>query len=149
MSKAHLTAIARRALSTPAKYLRDHSLLEGRTLDFGCGRGFDAQELGIEGYDPHYFPAQPLGKYCTIMCNFVLNVIESKKERDAVVARIRSLLLSGGTAYISVRNDKSALKGFTSKGTWQGFIELDLPIVKRTSNYVMYKLEKKNENDPS
>lgn len=142
MNKRHLTAISRSVMSTPARYLNEHSLLKGRALDFGCGKGKDAQELGIEGYDPHYRPAKPQGQFDTIMCNFVLNVIEDSAERQIVLHEIMSLLSDDGVAYVSVRNDRKNLNGWTKKGTWQGFIELDLPVVKRTSTFVMYRLKK-------
>jgi len=142
MSKAHLTAISRKKLSSPAQYLHDQNLLSGRILDYGSGRGFDADQLNAEKFDPYYAPHQPFGKYETIYCNFVLNVIEDEDMRLATVFRIWHLLQKGGTAYISVRNDKRALKGRTSKGTWQGFIQLDLPIQKQNASFVMYKITK-------
>jgi 2-polyprenyl-3-methyl-5-hydroxy-6-metoxy-1,4-benzoquinol methylase len=143
MSKAHLTAIARKKLSTPMRYLKEHSLIEGVALDYGCGRGFDADELGIQGYDPYHRREVEFetGGYDTITCNFVLNVIPEEVVRRTVLLSIRSLLKKGGTAYISVRNDRNNLNGYTSKGTWQGFIELDLPVVKKTSSFIMYKIE--------
>ena len=140
MNKSYLTAIYRRSISTPARYLKDNGLLIGRVLDYGCGRGKDVDELGLEGYDPHYFPEKPKGKFDTIMCNFVLNVIPDPDKRQEVINKISGLLKPKGIAYISVRNDKSKLNGYTSRGTWQGFIELDLPIIKKTSSFVLYIL---------
>lgn len=143
----HKTAIARKTLSTPVRFLLGAQLLMGRILDYGCGRGSDvallfASNLFVTPFDPHYFPKSHFGQYETIMCNFVLNVIPDEDERAFVLLRIQHLLAEGGTAYISVRNDKRSLKGWTTKGTWQGLIELDLPVVKRTAGYVMYKLTK-------
>lgn len=138
----HKTAITRTKLSTPAKYLNDNKLLNGLCLDFGCGKGFDCDELGIDGYDPYYRNVSvPFDYYKTIMCNFVLNVLQ-EREWDIVLSSIRKCLCPGGIAYISVRNDKRALKGFTTRGTYQTFVELDLPIVKKTSSFIMYKMEK-------
>ena len=145
-NKAHLTAIKRKALSTPMKYLVDHDLLKGAVLDYGCGKGDDCDALAIAGYDPFHRPMSmdmtPDSVYDTITCNYVLNVIEDAFERMEVIAQIRRLLTEKGTAYISVRNDAKALKGYTSKGTWQGHIILDLPIVKKTSGFIMYKVKK-------
>lgn len=141
--KYHKTAISRRSLSTPMRYLQDNSLIKGRALDYGCGRGQDADELGIDKYDPNsQWNEYPSGTYDTITCNFVLNVIEDPELRAGLMSSILHLLDKNGVAYISVRNDKKNLNGTTSRGTWQGFIELDLPIVKKTSNFVMYKLER-------
>jgi ATP adenylyltransferase len=138
--KEHLTAIARKKLSTPVKFLNSMGLLTGRTLDFGCGRGFDSAFLGHESYDPYYQPIFPTGEFNTIYCVYVLNVIENPNDRKSVIESIRRLLKPSGKGYIAVRNDKEALKGQTSKGTWQGHIELDLPIVTANRNFVIYEV---------
>lgn len=148
-NQSHKTAISRNKLSAPMCHLNEHSLLKKRALDFGCGRGQDADRLGIDKYDPHWHNEPLSGLYETITCNFVLNVIPGDLERRAVLSKIKTYLAPGGIAYISVRNDKAALKGWTKRGTWQGFIELDLPVVKRSSSFVMYELKsgKAGEND--
>jgi hypothetical protein len=142
MSKSHLTALRRNKLSQPAQWLFDKGLIKGRALDYGSGQGYDARALDLEAYDPHFSPIEFRGKYTTIMCNFVLNVIEDEDERAFVLLRIASLLAIGGVsvAYITVRADKRKLNGATKRGTWQGYIELDLPVVKKTANWVMYRL---------
>jgi SAM-dependent methyltransferase len=143
---AYKTAITRKTLSSPAKRLRDGGYLLGRVLDYGCGRGKDADELGCEGYDPHWRPSLPVGKFDTIMCNYVLNVIESDKVRRDVLADIAGLLTDDGVAYIAVRNDRAALKGLTKIGTWQGRVILALPIIHKGSDCVIYKLCKGDES---
>jgi hypothetical protein len=140
--KAYLTAISRKKLSNPAGWLDRAGFLQGRTLDYGCGRGGDAERLGCEGYDPHYAPERPVGPFTTIMCNFVLNVVEDDCERHAILTRIDSLLGPKGIAYITVRNDHKALNGETSKGTWQGLVVLGLPFVRKTSGYKTYIMQK-------
>ncbi len=141
MSKGHLTAISRTKLSTPAKYLVEAGKIQGmRVLDYGCGRGDDARALGFETFDPYYRPNMPNGSFDVVVCNFVLNVIPDESERNKVIAAIRSKLVEGGTAYVSVRNDKKKLKGLTKRGTWQGFIELDFPVEKKTATFVMYRV---------
>ena len=77
----YLTAIKRTDLSVPTRYLLQHDLLKGRILDFGCGFGYDTDELknrdfDIIGYDYYYRPNYPEGKFDTIICNYVLNVLE-------------------------------------------------------------------------
>ena len=141
-SKGHLTAIKRKSLSLPCCYLRDEAKLSDPILDYGCGRGFDADALFAEKYDPHYFPTRPVGQFNTIYCNYVLNVIEDAENRYRVIADIYSLLAPKGVAYISVRNDRKRLNGLTAKGTWQGYVELDLPVEKKCAGYVMYRLTK-------
>lgn len=143
MSKAHLTAIARKKPSKPVVRLKATGAIVGRTLDYGCGRGADTDYLGCEGYDPHYRPARPVGTFDTVVCNYVLNVIASESERVAVLRDVQDLLTEDGFAYITVRNDRKALNGYTSRGTWQGLIVLDLPIRRKCADYVTYTLRKR------
>jgi len=140
-NQPHRTAIARRALSGPARFLAGAGLITGRALDYGCGRGTDAQRLGIDGYDPHWRPEQPAGRYDTILCSFVLNVIPDEDTRALVLQRIRDLLAPGGIAYVTVRNDRAALNGWTGRNTWQGLVVLALPIVRSNSGWTMYRIQ--------
>ena len=142
ISRAHLTAIARNKLSAPVMMLVRRGVLLGRILDYGCGRGYDACTLGADKYDPYYSPDRPDGPFATVICNFVLNVIEEEWTRRNVLTDIDDYLTQDGVAYITVRNDRRALKGITSKGTWQGLITLDLPIVHQTTGYTTYAMRK-------
>lgn len=144
----HLTAIARSKMSAPMANLLKLDLLCGDILDFGCGRGSDVELVRpvadgkVEGYDPYHRPTTPNGLFDTITCNFVLNVIPDEDERALVVLQILSLLKIGGSAYITVRDDKKSLKGWTSKKTWQGLIELDLPVMAhKKGQYKTYLLQ--------
>ena len=108
----YLTAIKRSRVSAPARYLLKHDLLKGRILDFGCGLGFDTDELrrqghDITGYDCYYRPEYPDGKFDTIMCIYVLNVLEPYAQAE-VMMDIDHLLAPQGTAYFccSSRLDK-------------------------------------------
>lgn len=72
----YLTAIKRTDLSVPVRYLLQHSLLKGRILDFGCGFGYDTDELkqrgyDITGYDYYYRIEYPEGKFDTIFCVYL------------------------------------------------------------------------------
>lgn len=135
------TAISRKKPSAPMRRLDRDNRLVGRVLDYGCGKGYDADYYNTDSYDPHYQPVMPKGKFDTIVCNFVLNVIESAEEREAVLSDIRARLGDNGHAYVSVRTDKSQLNGHTKIGTWQGSIVLDLPVVAKGSGFVTYKLQ--------
>jgi len=139
---AHKTAISRKGPSAPMKWLDKHGLLVGEMLDFGCGKGADADAYCMDRYDPYYQPVVPGMLYDTITCNYVLNVIESEAERLTVIANLLALLTDDGVAYITVRNDKDKLNGTTRTGTWQGHIVLDLPVVHKCSGYVIYRLER-------
>ena len=150
MNKSHLTAISRKELSAPSRYLKEKGLLVGKLLDYGCGKGKDADILGATKYDPHFFPDMDALysnldtiQFDTIYCNFVFNVVEDAAERIVVLKNLCNHLKSGGTCYITVRRDKKKLKGKTSKGTWQGYIEFDLPVVyEKKGNFIIYKLTK-------
>jgi ATP adenylyltransferase len=141
-NRSHLTAIARTATSKPMRYLSATNRLVGRVLDFGCGRGYDADVIGCERFDPHWFPIMPVGTFDVVVVNYVFNVIPSLTERCELLRSIQGLIKApSGIAFISVRNDRRNLNGYTSRGTWQGLIELDLPIVTKNSNFIMYQLE--------
>lgn len=145
----HRTALSRKVLSGPMKFLKGKDFLLGKILDYGCGRGHDVNSLSsqgfiISGYDPNTeeFSIIPSEKFTTITCNFVLNVIPTESERKSVLDKIYGMLEDGGKAYISVRADKANLKGWTSTGTFQTFVNLDLPVLKKTSSFITYVYSK-------
>ena len=116
---SHKTAITRRKVSLP---IRKHLMgplasVTKRKLDYGCGKGYDADRLGMFKYDPHFFPDTPAGKFDYVYCGYVLNVM-SRKEGQQVMDNIMSLLKKNGVAYVVVRRDVKKA-GFTSKGTYQ------------------------------
>ena len=135
---SHKTAIVRKKPSAPMMRLKAAGRLVGRMLDYGSGRGYDASHFGMDSYDPYYDPVMPFGKFDTITCIYVLNVVESVAEREAIVEDIRNRLNKGGRAYITVRNDKKALTGCKATGSWQGLVVMDLPIVSNGSGFVTY-----------
>lgn len=124
-SREAATAIRRRSLSAPMKWLASHKLIIGPTLDFGCGHGYDAYCLGIAAYDPFHKPDKSvlLRTYDTVTCIYVLNVIKNPEERNEVVKKLLGLTKPGGTCYTAVRRDRQNLNGLTKSGTWQGWIE--------------------------
>lgn len=137
--KAYKTAITRRGISPPMKYLVRNELIVGSALDYGCGKGQCAIELEMDKYDPHFWPDEPRQKYDTVTCHYVLNVID-KAEQKKVLESILSLLNPKGRAYITVRRDIKTV-GFTSRGTYQKNVLLDLPIIKEVKNaYCIYEL---------
>jgi len=142
MSKAHLTAMARKKPSRPVLRLEKAGLIVGRTLDYGCGRGADTDYLGCEGYDPHYRPDLPEGPFETIVCNYVLNVIDTEEGIVRALTNIRNLLAEDGVAYITVRANRKDLRGYTSRGTWQGLVVLDLPIQHRCADSITYEFRR-------
>lgn len=141
MNKSHLTAINRKQLSTPMRKLQQNSLLKGKLLDYGSGRGNDAKLLGMDQYDPYYYPTYPNeNSYDTITCNYVLNVVTGS-EQVSILSNLQKLLTPEGKAYVSVRNDlkRPQQKG---RGCKQVQVHLTLPIVAQNSNFKMYLLTK-------
>jgi len=93
-------------------------------LDYGCGKGDDADALGFVGYDPYHRDTDITDEFFDIVtCNYVLNAIEDPAERLGV--EIDLILRAKKKAFLSVRNDVRALNGRTSRGTWQGIVEPD------------------------
>ena len=147
---SYRTAISRKKLSAPMQFLQKQARLFDRMLDYGCGRGDDADKLGMKKYDPHYFPEFVGGGFEVVTCNYVLNVIENPHERGNVERRIIGKLVPGGDAYITVRNDKKLLNGKTSRGTWQGYVEpsKDWELIRENAKFRMYHYRKPLVLDP-
>lgn len=143
----HLTAIQRTDLSVPTRYLLKHNLLKGRILDFGCGFGYDTDELkrrgfDITGYDNHYRPDYPEGKFDTIICHYVLNVLEPYEQAE-VLMDVSHLLSPKGTAYFAVRRDL-AEEGFRihaihKQYTYQCNVRLPFPSLERNGSFELYQ----------
>lgn len=105
----HLTVKERKWPSYPTKQLWSLGLIQGRVLDFGCGLGADvnflrSNQVDVIGYDPYYVPAYPTGKFDTILCHYVLNVLLSEEQAHVLMA-ISELLKPTGRAYFTVRRD--------------------------------------------
>lgn len=106
---SHLTVKQREYASFPTRHLYENGYLQGRILDFGCGLGKDVEflrqkKLEVEGYDPYYAKEFPEGKFDTIICNYVLNVL-MPEEQAGVLMEISELLKPTGRAYFTVRRD--------------------------------------------
>lgn len=140
------TAMTRKTISAPLRNLLKGDLLDSRLdgewLDYGCGKGLDADTYNMDKYDPLHHP-EPLveeKKYDVVFCTYVLNVIADKEERKEVVSIIRSKLKKDGVAYITVRRDREQ---FSDRQHW---VELDLPSLTKNSDYETYELRVSNTN---
>jgi SAM-dependent methyltransferase len=122
------------------RWLQQEGLIEGRVLDYGCGRGFDAGHYGFDAYDPNWRPRCVSGTYDTVTCIYVLNVVTGAVAAD-IILKVRRLLAPGGTAYIAVRRDipRAGRKG---RGCYQRYVTLDAPaiLLKETSSFAVYAL---------
>ncbi|WP_127844120.1 HIT family protein [Psychroflexus aestuariivivens] len=146
---SHRTAKEREKMSFPTKFLLGENLIEGNVLDFGCGYGKDVEELKVkgfevEGYDPHYQPNYPKQKYDTILCHYVLNVLQNQ-DQAKVLYQISSLLKFGGKAYFSVRRDikKASFRThFIHKvKTYQTNVILPFKSIFRNDNVEIYEYQ--------
>lgn len=144
------TAIKRDKSSFPLNVLIRNDKIKGEVLDFGCGHGADVDFLSekgynIEGYDPNFFPEYPHGKrFDTILCFYVLNVLEETEE-SKILAQISSLLSPEGKAYFAVRRDLTKEgKRFHikhKKYTYQRNVYLDQKSVFLNKNCEIYEME--------
>jgi len=128
MVTGYKTAMVRKTGSAPLRWLLDNRPLTiGNTvLDYGCGRGADVEHLNANsksatGYDPHWQPILPEGKFQTVLCTFVLNVITEEEQKELLV-RLGQLVTDDGDIFISVRRDlpKEGAKG---RGCIQRYVE--------------------------
>ena len=95
----HRTAIRRNRLSRPVSLLVEKGLIEPDTtfFDYGCGHGQDLEILlkngftDVLGYDPHYKIDAPLVESDVVNLGYVINVIESTKERAEALKKSFSL----------------------------------------------------------
>jgi len=117
MTGSHKTAKTRKKASEPMRYLEKQGVIVGeRLLDYGCGKGFDAEKYVMDKYDPYYWPLLPDNNtYDFVACSYVLNVIP-ENEAEEVIESLRRVLKKGGKAYIIVRRDVKK-DGITLKGT--------------------------------
>ena len=143
----YLTAIKRTDISVPTRYLMQHQLLKGKILDFGCGYGYDTDELKRQGYDivgyDYYFrPDYPEGKFDTIICNYVLNVLEPYAQAE-VMMNVTNLLSPKGTAYFAVRRDLTEvgfrLHAIHKQYTYQCNVRLPFKSLVCNSSYELYQ----------
>lgn len=125
----HKTALKRSELSAPAKAAILHGIITPQTtiLDYGCGRGGDVIQLAnmgyaVRGYDPYYFPNNPIGRADVVMLSYVLNTIEDRVERERTLIKAyklarESLIVSGIIS--SKTNHKVYADGYLTK--WNTF----------------------------
>jgi 2-polyprenyl-3-methyl-5-hydroxy-6-metoxy-1,4-benzoquinol methylase len=135
------TAISRSKPAKPMRILFEQNRLTGKMLDFGCGKGKDADFFKMAKYDPFYFPETLENSYDTITCQYVLNVLPIEQEKE-VLLRIKYLLKEKGMAYITVRRDLTK-EGLTRKKTYQRNVFLDLPIFyEEKFSFCIYQMTK-------
>lgn len=131
----------RMALSKTTRVLMDLDLVVGRVLDFGCGLGFDADELGWEAYDPHYRQQKPVGPFDTIIVNHVANIL-TRDSRARLFELVNELLTEEGAAYFSVARNIPIRGKAGLRRRIQNYVVLDLPSVFCESEEEIYQRKK-------
>jgi diadenosine tetraphosphate (Ap4A) HIT family hydrolase len=155
----HLTAIERTAMSFPTRWLKQNNFLKGEILDFGCGYGIDTDQLqeqgfNVVGYDKHFRPDYPIKRFDTIICNYVLNVLELNEQAEVLMS-VSELLKPSGKAYFAVRRDLKS-EGFRTHyvhklPTYQSNVILPYKSVFTNENCEIYEYQHYNqiEKQPS
>ena len=151
----HLTAKERTSISFPTNWLKKNGLLKGEILDFGCGFGFDTDQLQKEGYsivgfDNYYRPEYPTKRFDTIICNYVLNVLEPEEQAEVLMS-VSELLKPTGITYFTVRRDLKS-EGFRmhfvhKQPTYQCNVVLPYKSVFSNENCEIYEYKHFNKTD--
>ena len=132
------TAIRRNKMSAPTTWLMEEGRLGEpedrlRILDYGAGQGDDYHRLRQEGfsvdaYDPHHHPFKQEPShynYDIVLCNYVLNVTRDNREMEEIMFNVYARLKRGGTAYFTVRRDRSLKEGLQRTGAYQRMVYPD------------------------
>lgn len=150
LANSHKTAMPRRGPSRPCRWLVEQGRMIGPILDWWCGHGDDVVFLrNAYGYDPYHQPELPQeGElFNTVTVTYVLNTIPEYHDRCVIIAEACDYLVEGGWLYVSIRAKKSDLNGWTSKGTWQGYVADQLRVggftpLRVTSEYEIWGWQK-------
>lgn len=149
INNSHLTAIGRKTLPLPVRWLQSQNLIQGQVLDYGCGKCASIDPAEWDSYDP-FHPCtgfrHPMHTYDTVLCVYVLCTLFDR-ERLPLLLKIQNCLSESGTAYIVVRNDKPVNGwGISVKKTYQGRVKnLKLPCIRECSQYRIYRLTKNDK----
>ena len=99
-------AIRRSTVSFAAAWLVEQAYVRGRVLDYGCGFGFDADHYGWEAFDPYYRQRALEGKFETVVCNHVLNML-TRTSRERAMGEMQGLLSAEGAAFLDCAQEHS------------------------------------------
>lgn len=151
---SHRTAITRKNLSVPVRWLLKHDLIYGNVLDYGCGRCQELNErllsqhpdvYSVSSYDPYYAPSLSRAKWGVkwdvILCTYVLCVLPEELEHS-VLDTIQTLLQPEGVAYITVREEPPKNGwGVSSRGTFQRHVDIPyLSVICQNRRFTIYSL---------
>lgn len=146
------TARTRKSLSAPMIVIQDYIQAQGHrnyvSLDYGCGRGTDADLLGMDKFDPNWIgpDIQPIENrntsegYDIITNIYVLNVIREPEDRIKVLKEIQNLLSEHGVAFVAVRDDVPE----NTESQFRVYLNLEL-ISKVSGRFRIYRLTRNDE----
>lgn len=159
ISNSHLTAISRKTLPVPVRWLLSQGMIHGHVLDYGCGKCAEINAAilntapgvsSVVSYDPYFAPDalrnSARERFDVVLNTYVLCTLPEDMER-AVLKGVQNHLLPNGVAYITVRNDEPpGGYGVSSKGTFQRKVSMPyLYEVRRTSTYSIYLLTRETK----
>ena len=115
------TAISRSKPSRPLRAALKLTAIQGRVLDFGCGKGRDVEELRdrgykVVGYDPNFCPAKPRGRFQTVLMTYVVNVLQAKP-RDVAIEHAWRYVKKGGRLIVTARSENE-IEQEAKRGNW-------------------------------
>jgi len=133
----HRAAMVRRDISRPMRLALEANLFNQDTtfFDYGCGYGGDVKRIGANGYisngwDPHYFPDNPIISADIVNIGYVINVIECLVERREALLKAweltqQVLLVAAQVLIDDVKRGQVAYgDGFiTRKNTFQKYYQ--------------------------
>lgn len=139
------SAVHRTKPSITIQWLQDQGLLVGDILDYGCGKGLDADHFGMDKYDP-FDPSwcnvslDTDKRYDTIICNFVINILEPGEDIP-LLENIQRLLKEDGNAYLIVLRHYRKMASY--KGDVQHYIVMSLESIRHVKQrYEIYRFTK-------
>lgn len=132
-------AVHRNSVSSGAAWLVNHNLVQGRVLDYGCGFGFDADHFGWQGFDPYYRQQPPQGKFDTILCNHVLNML-TRASRHSALNQIQDLLTETGVTWLIVPRNIPRIGKLAVRKRIQNYVVLSLPSAYADEALEIYRM---------
>ena len=137
-------AIRRSTVSFGAGWLVKGGYVKGRVLDFGCGYGFEADHFGWEAFDPYYRQRHLEGKYDTIICNHVLNML-TRGSREQSIRTIQGLLAPHGAAFLIVPRNIPVTGKVALRKRIQNYVVWTLPSLYQDKKLEIYRMECKTQ----
>lgn len=118
------TAICRKVNASVAyRYATAYYDIDSTWIDWGCGKGEEADTHGLTKYDPNHYPVKVSGKFAGAINSCVINTIPLEYQKK-MLRELRSHLKKGAPLIISYRPDvaQQASKSKTATPHFQGWL---------------------------